>query len=156
MKKLPPFEDLLRGFPAVDAPSVKALVGGQIDAEYLTNMCVVRVTRALNEAGDLIGPHARGMWTLKGADKKRYGLRVKEFHKYMQETYGKPAITVKAESKGAGVSFLPFVWKRGIMMFDVRGWADATGHFDLWNGLTNVYHGYFDKASTVHLWTSDT
>ncbi len=156
MKKLPSFETLLAHFPAVDAPQVKALVGGDVNADYITNTCVVRVSRSLNYAGDPISARARDLWTLKGGDGKRYALRVKEFHRYMLENYGKPTISASPGKGAAGVSRLKFFGTRGIMMFDVRGWSDATGHFDLWNGLWMVYHGYFEKASKVHLWACDT
>ena len=45
-----------------------------------------------------------------------------------------------------------------MICFEVDGWSDATGHFDLWNGSECIHSDYFSKASKVHLWevSSDT
>ena len=39
-----------------------------------------------------------------------------------------------------------------LICFEVDGWSDATGHFDLWNGSECIHSEYFGKASKVHLW----
>ena len=42
--------------------------------------------------------------------------------------------------------------KRGIILFVVKGWSNATGHFALWDGEKALEGEYFDKASDVFLW----
>lgn len=39
-------------------------------------------------------------------------------------------------------------------MFDVRGWSDATGHFDLWDGTKCVGSEYFEEAHAIYLWSA--
>jgi len=38
------------------------------------------------------------------------------------------------------------------LQFDVQGWSDASGHFDIWNGTKIRYLEYFAKATTTTLW----
>jgi hypothetical protein len=66
MKTLPPFDQLRAAFPALDLAEVKQLVGGDIDAGYITNACVVRLRRALNYPNQPIPSGFLGLWTLKG------------------------------------------------------------------------------------------
>lgn len=42
--------------------------------------------------------------------------------------------------------------KKGIIVFDVSGWSDASGHATLWNGVTCSDSCYFDKANKAYLW----
>lgn len=42
--------------------------------------------------------------------------------------------------------------KKGIIVFDVPGWSDASGHATLWNGVTCSDSCYFDKANKAYLW----
>ena len=42
--------------------------------------------------------------------------------------------------------------QRGLLVFDVRIWSDASGHVTLWNGTACSDHCYFPQASVVYLW----
>lgn len=42
--------------------------------------------------------------------------------------------------------------KKGIIVFVVSGWSDATGHADLWDGSACVGSDYGDKASQIFFW----
>jgi len=42
--------------------------------------------------------------------------------------------------------------KKGIIIFDVEGWSDATGHADLWDGMSVVGSDYGDKATSIYFW----
>lgn len=145
--KLPAFSLLQQHFPAIKAPAVKALIGGNVDADYITNCCTIRMSRALNESGAPIPKGFPGLTTVSGADGKRYALRVKEFRAYLRATYGPPALS----ARGGGVAD-GFVGVPGIIVFDVRGWSDASGHVDLWNGSACAYEGYWAQAFEVLLW----
>jgi hypothetical protein len=145
--KLPPFSALKQHFPALKAAEVKKLIGGNVDADYITNCCTIRTSRALNGAGAPIPKSHPGLTTVRGADGKRYALRVKEFRVYMRETYGPPTLT----ARGGAVAD-SFRGVQGIIMFDVRIWSDATGHFDLWDGATCAYEGHWPEAFEVQLW----
>lgn len=145
--KLPPYSALKQHFPALAADQVKALIGGNVDADYITNLCTVRMSRALNGAGAPIPNGAPGLTTVRGGDGKRYAIRVKEFRQYMRATYGAPTLTERG-----GVVADSFRGKQGIIIFDVRVWSDASGHVDLWDGSTCAYHGYWAEAFEVSLW----
>lgn len=48
--------------------------------------------------------------------------------------------------------FIPsdFAGSKGIILFEVSGWGDATGHFTLWNGSKVAHGDYFKpKGSAV-------
>lgn len=146
-KQLPPYSLLKAQFPARSLPEVKALIGGGVDAEYITNGCVIRVSRALNYAGAPIPAGVRGLMTVPGGDGKRYALRVAEFRRYLRAAYGPPSRTAPGGAVAEG-----FRGAQGIILFDVRGWSDATGHADLWNGEACEYEGYWPQAFEVLLW----
>ena len=152
--RLPNFDNMAANYPIGSAAEVKTAVGGNVDAAWITNTCVVRVSQALNYGGDPIVA-ATGLLTVSGVDKKRYALRVKEFRKYMVSRYGKPSVVAVKGSSGL-IDRSSFNGKRGIICFEVKGWTDATGHFSLWNGSSVLYdggHDYFGGlAHEAALW----
>lgn len=145
--KLPPYSALNLHFPALAADKVKTLIGGNVNADYITNCCAIRISRALNGAGAPIPKSYPGLVTVSGADGKRYALRVKELLVYLRATYGAPTLSVRG-----GAVDDSFRGKQGIIVFDVRIWNDASGHVDLWDGSTCAYSGYWAEASEVFLW----
>ena len=141
---LPSLSSMWGKYPTGPSTSVKAKIGGNINLAWITNTCVIRISYCFNECGAPIPSNFGGMLTASGRDGKRYAIRVREFKAYL-ETRFKPADikgTTKADVAGAS----------GIIMFDVAGWSDATGHFDLWDGGECRGSEYFDKASGVYLW----
>jgi len=108
---------------------------------------VIRISRALNYAGAPVPTKRKGLLVVPGADGYHYALRVREFRRYLIDTYGSPDLLAKGGSP-------PEDWRRhkGIIVFDVRGWSNATGHVDLWNGVGCEYACYWGKASEVMLW----
>ena len=42
--------------------------------------------------------------------------------------------------------------RKGIIIYEVSGWADATGHADLWDGSKCVYKGYGSVSHKVSFW----
>ncbi|MDQ6786837.1 MAG: type VI secretion system amidase effector protein Tae4 [Acidobacteriota bacterium] len=141
-KKLPNFDELKKNYLTGSKEDVKTTVGGEVNADYIDNTCVIRVSRALDYANDPI-VRMPGVLTVKGADKKLYALRVREFRKYMVKTYGKPAVDEKKAANGS-IPMDKFSGKRGIIGFEVKGWSDATGHFSLWDGTSILYDGGHD------------
>jgi hypothetical protein len=142
---LPGFSLLSQNYPNGTADEVKGLIGGHVNAGWITNTCVIRLSRALNYAGARITTHA-GLSTVSGSDGYRYAYRVSEFKVYMEHEYG-PANIV-----GTGGDIAKFMGKQGVIMFDDCGWSDASGHFDLWNGNDCVHEGYWSRAAHVKLW----
>ena len=49
--RLPGFSLLSQNYPNGAAEEVKALIGGHVNAGWITNTCVIRMSRALNYAG---------------------------------------------------------------------------------------------------------
>lgn len=48
---LPSFTDLRINYPTTSSELVKATIGGAVNAAYITNTCVVRMSRAFNYLG---------------------------------------------------------------------------------------------------------
>ncbi len=150
MAKLPAFKSLWDGFPTGEAAEVKAKIGGRVDAAWITNTCAIRVSRAFNEAGAKV-PYVKEQ-TISGADGKWHFFRVKDLRAFMLAHYGNPTLVAKAPDTSSPVSSAVFANRKGVIHFDVRVWADATGHFTLWDGTSCGDKCYFDKASVVSLW----
>lgn len=71
---------------------------------------------------------------------------VKILTKYLTEKYGKP------DSYSPSEHLLKLKGQRGIIVYEVNGWTDATGHADLWDGTKCVYKGYGSISHKVHFW----
>lgn len=65
---------------------------------------------------------------------------------YLKETYGPPKIIDASEYKQT------LSGKKEIIVFEVSGWQDATGHADLWNGFSCVGSDYGNKADQIFFW----
>jgi len=142
-RDLPAFADMWANYPNGEADDVKALIGGNVNATWVTNTCTIRLSRALNYAGFDIPSDVSGLNTLRGGDDKRYAYRVAEMRRYLLGVLGQPTITGTDPSLYQG--------HKGIIMFVVK-FSDATGHFDLWDGSMPAHEQYFDQAIQVALW----
>jgi hypothetical protein len=148
MASLPSFSLLWAHYPDdQEQDKVKQRIGGNVNLPWLTNTCVVRMSYAFNLSGQPVPNGHAGLTTVSGADGRRYAFRVREFKSYLENEYKAPDIT--------GSSMSAFQNSKGIIMFDVSGWSDATGHFDMWNGSAAKYRDYWEKAHTIHLWVCD-
>lgn len=136
MDRLPNFDTLWGQYPNGSAESVKALIGGNINMAWVTNTCVIRVCYALNRCGVPVTDGA-GLHTARGGDGFRYGYRVSEFKGWMEHKFGPPE-----RYKG----------QRGIIMFRVTSWSDATGHFDLYDGAQCRHECYFELSKDTYVW----
>jgi hypothetical protein len=148
--KLANFQSMWDAYPLGAADAVKAQIGGAVNADWVTNTCVVRLSRSLDCAGFPIPSGHPGLYTLRGGDGKSYALRVQELKAYFRTVYG-PGLSYPCAGQGGPVP-AELQGVRGIICFDVTGWTDASGHFDLWNGERCANHAYFERASEVHLW----
>ena len=145
MRALPSFSQLWSNYPGGDSASAKSAVGGALDLPWVTNTCVIRVCHALILSGFEI-TSAHGLSTAKGGNGKRYGFRVREFEAYLRAEVGAPTTTVASPKQSH------FAGQRGIICFEVSGWNDATGHFDLWDGSSAAHAEYFSMSHEAHLW----
>jgi len=150
MARLPPLATLWNNYPLGPSESVKAMIGGAVNASWIANTCTIRLSRALNYCGDPTFRVRRqhGMHAVSGADGKLYAYRVREMKVYLERKYGPANVRATSDFEDA-VTYLS-----GIIMFNVN-WSDATGHFDLWDGFWIRNHAYFAEASEVLLWRTD-
>jgi len=147
---LPPFAMLAANYPTESDPDkLKKQIGGDVDADWITNTCTIRVSKAFNYAGhpQYEIPVSEGLYTVSGADNKNYGIRVEEFNHFLRDHYGPPNVVRSADN----ISIKPFLKKNGIINWHVSGWTDATGHFTLWNNARGLYEGkhvYFNMPNS--------
>ncbi len=138
-----------------DPQVVKELIGGNVNAVWITNTCTIRMSRALNYSGIPVPQNFHGLETVKGGDGKRYAYRVREMRTWLAATLNKPVFDIK---KTAGTVFnkSEIASVKGIIAFDIA-FADATGHLDLWDGfnISSEHHmsrNYYDSATRITVW----
>ena len=151
MAKLPSFSVLRQHYPDQDPDTVKKTIGGRVDADWITNTCAIRMSRALNYSGIAIPHGVPNLHVISGADGKWYSYRMRELQHWLGTAFG-PADLVETDhlkrSDFAGVS--------GIIAFDIQ-FDDASGHVDLWDGASYIHQtsdarDYFTLATKVQLW----
>ena len=104
------------------------------------------LSRSLNYAGHPV-TYIPPNLTVSGSDGKWYIYRVSELIKYMESKFGPPDIVIKnkpfqSELRG----------KKGVIIFEVDAWNDASGHATLWDGVTCSNKCYFSLSKKVMLW----
>jgi len=150
------FSNLLSSYPQDDDPeAVKKLIGGKVNASWITNTCAIRLSRALNYSGSPLPAHFTGMEVISGADKKHYAFRMQELKTWIASRFGPPTID-KPKPQTATIDRSSFAKHKGIIAFDIH-FADASGHIDLWDGATFTHEhaagkDYFALATRVSLW----
>lgn len=122
------------------------MIGGRVDLPWITNTCTIRMSYAFNRSGSPIPKRHPLLTTVAGGDGYWYAFRVREFHAYLVHELKAPDVSGTAQSKH------DFEGHTGIIMFDVAGWSDATGHIDVWNGSATKHAEYWARAKVVHLW----
>jgi hypothetical protein len=107
---------------------------------------------ALNHSGVLLGKAPSKGGTIVGDDKKNYWIRVKDLKQELQKrfrngdfNYTHPPFPsnwnpdsqwalLQERVKKVEAEFLNHIKnKNGIVVFEVEGWQDASGHFTLWD-----------------------
>ena len=156
MSQLKQFEQMWNAYPnpREGGGAAKSTIGGNADASWITNTCVLRVCRSFNYTNHDIPTDFAGLVTVSGGDGLRYAFRVSEFRRYLEEVYGPPTLSHQYSNSGGDVPE-SFKNRQGVICFVVTQWSDATGHMDLWNGNECVHSAYFNKASEVYLWEVD-
>jgi hypothetical protein len=142
---LPAFAKLKPHYPVGASAAVKHDIGGEVDSDWITNTCVIRISKAFNYTGDIKDkiPNRDGLLTVSGADLKNYALRVEEFIHYLRDEFGPPDVV----KSGANIAKAAFLGRTGILAWHVSGWSDATGHFTLWDRDNGLYVGNHDYWS---------
>ncbi len=156
---LPKWKNLKINYPASEAGTVFKQIGGKVELNYdigvFSNACAIRVSRSLNKNyGSHSIPHIKDIspngktesQVSSGKNKKWYIFRVKMLAKYLKSKYGAPEILRPAEYRKKLKD------RKGIIIFEVPGWGDATGHADLWNGQRCLWQGYGGLATSILFW----
>ncbi|TNJ29205.1 putative Tae4 (type VI amidase effector 4) [Giardia muris] len=142
MSVAPKWKDLLAAFEEVKGLDVKRVgekLGGKVrvniedvaDEYKFKNACAIRLSYALNAAGSTI-PYKEGK-TVSGfinGEKHWFYYRITD----MEPNF--------IQNKGEGLGLVPqkgtssdaFRGKKGIIVFDVSNFTDASGHLDLYDG----------------------
>lgn len=144
--KRPSFSAMWGAYPTGTADEVFELIGGKVLANGFANSCAIRISRSLNYSGhqvEYIPPNL----TVSGDDSKWYIYRVKVLIEYLTKKFGPSDIKVKNKPFQK-----EFKGKKGIIIFDVDAWSDASGHATLWNGVTCSDKCYFPLSKEVMLW----
>lgn len=144
---LPLFSDLVKNYPTTsDYKAVIRSINPRYENEpAYQNTCAMRLSKSLNYCKGHEIPKKQNLYCIIGVDKKRYAVRVREMKKYIRDKYSKPDFELTA-AKGV-IDKSSILGKQGIIVFDVSGWSDASGHFSLWDGSKVLYdggHDYFD------------
>ncbi|MCC9020617.1 MULTISPECIES: T6SS effector amidase Tae4 family protein [Flavobacterium] len=164
----PKWDDMIKNYPNTSVDTVKLyndIGNGLIDLykkapEDWENTCSFRMSRGLNlsgfklpkdnskyrEKGSSGGVH---VGTSTGVTKNYYWYRVKELGKYLEDHLGAPEFDVTLKRANLGeikVGLSTTDWSKlsklkGIVMFKVSGWGNASGHFTLWDGKNLIYPG---------------
>ena len=120
------------------------------------NTCATRMSYALNYSGIRLAK-APNNGSIIGTDKYNYWIRVKDLKKYLKDKFRggdesfspkklqfseftQDNINKRAIEVNDGI-IKKISNRHGIIVFDVEGWSDATGHFTLWDGKDLVYVG---------------
>jgi hypothetical protein len=146
-----------------DSAAVKQMIGGAVDADWITNTCAVRMSRGLNYSHLAVPANFEGLHTVKGGDSRHYAFRVRELRLWLPTAValGKPDVDIK---KKEDVPFDKTTLKdmKGIIAFDIH-FSDATGHFDRWDGTQFSHESgkstdfgdasrYWALATRITLW----
>ncbi|WP_076515925.1 T6SS effector amidase Tae4 family protein [Achromobacter sp. MFA1 R4] len=132
--------------PANPAARVAKVIGGKVALNINSpdpkgrweNTCAVRLSYILNQAGLSI-PYKPGQ-TVSGADKRWYFYHVKNLIAFLESRWGKAEI-VRFPPAGGGA----LAGKKGLILFEISGWTDATGHATLFNGNSCYDQCYFNE-----------
>lgn len=92
---------------------------------------------------------------MSGADKRWYFYRVKHLIRFLEQRWGKADVIQFPPSRKDNALA---DWQ-GIILFEVSGWSNATGHAPLFNGLTCYDQCYFNepganyRTDRAHFWS---
>ena len=147
----PAFGDLWDAYAEVGrlgAADVYERVGGRVADLYrenptdYANACALRMSRGFNYGGYAIPSGTiipgRNIYRVRGGDEKAYILRVNDLIQYVKHNWGNADLTLSPSEAGR------LAGRRGLIVMEVAGWTDATGHVTLWDGTQSgdgsTYH----------------
>jgi hypothetical protein len=154
-RQLPKFDFLSVNYPDEPKDVVKRKIGGHVNADWVSNTCAIRLSRAFNYSGVPIPSHFHGLKVISGSDRMWYAYHMQELKKWIESIFGPPGSVVTKGRVGT-ISRDAFARHHGVMAFDIH-FSNAEGHIDLWDG-TDFYESiyaqsdYFARATKIVLW----
>ncbi len=145
------------------------LVGGNVYELHLdnpidyANACAIRMSYALNNGGYKIHSGTifqnKNIGRLKGGDKFAYIYRVQDMIYFIEGKWGEAEVdSRKLDIKFSNISKI-LKNKKGVIIFTIKGWGDASGHATFWDGDNTMdgstYHinpMYKDKIVRIQFW----
>lgn len=133
--------------------AVGSKIGGKVDYNInvvpvgkgrFENACAIRLSYVLNNNGVKI-PFINGQ-TVSGKDGNWYIYKVTTIIKFMKMKFGEPDVTFKNPNE------VLLSKHKGILVFEVDAWRDATGHATIWDGAHCSDKCYFPLAQKAYLW----
>lgn len=102
---------------------------------------------ALNRNGIVLTGIKKSMKSDKPTDKYNYWYTVKDLRDFLVRRFGQGDVERTMVEKNyiarkteASIYVLDKIKnKKGVIVFDVEGWENATGHFTLWDGTRLLY-----------------
>lgn len=156
MAERPKLFQALNSFKEVNKTTaeVGTLIGGKVDYNINTltpvqgrfeNACAIRMSYVINKTGTKI-PHISGQ-TVSGKNGNWYIFKVKTLIQYLNKIYGKPDHVIENPTTSKITKF------KGILVFEVDQWSDASGHATIWDGTNCSDKCYFTQSKRAYLWT---
>lgn len=163
----PRFSTAWQAYPVgTTAAEAYAIVGGNAEALYkegeanppngYANACAIRLSRAFNYSGLAIkSGNADSGYRVKGGDGKAYFVRVKHICEFIKKHLGEADLTISGGGDNAKKQLFD---KKGILIFSITGWRDASGHATLWDGSGCGDSCYFEhndsrvKTTQIEFW----
>ncbi|HEX2750617.1 MAG TPA: type VI secretion system amidase effector protein Tae4 [Verrucomicrobiales bacterium] len=159
---IPQFSTLASVYPDYwrypQAEDAQKFVGGEADDKDITNTCTIRMSYAMNVSGVSIPKVWQGITNRRGKNGKYHIIRVANFRPWMVFQFGKPDMDFVKQS-GKPFDRTKIEGTEGVIGFEIGGFTDATGHFDLWYQYLFSHEfpdgkDYFTRASRISLWTT--
>lgn len=174
----PSWADMEKHYPAAAIGIVQlydTMIGGDLKGLHklpaYENTCAIRMSYGLNRSGLKLGKAPSKGGSLKGADDYLYWIRVSDLKPHLMTRFSGadekltlPAIPAALVNDSAALSTkfkervaLAQAWldkelagRKGIVVFDVSGWGNASGHFTLWDGVKKqlAYASGHDDSTT--------
>ena len=157
--KRPNIEDAWKAFKEVyddvgkTVSGVGEKIGGKVDYNInkipqgqgrFENACAIRLIYVLNQTGVKI-PFISGQ-TVSGKNGSWYVYKVNTMIAYLKKVFGDPDEVFLSPNE------IDFSRKKGILVFEVDQWIDASGHATIWNGTECSDKCYFPISKKTYLW----
>jgi hypothetical protein len=155
MGKRPKLSQAIHSFTNVNksVSEVGTFIGGKVDYNINTltkaegrfeNACAIRISYVLNNTGNKI-PFISGQ-TVSGKDGNWYIFRVKTLLQYLKTIYDEPDHIIESPTASK------LSKHKGLVVFEVNQWIDASGHATVWDGVNCSDRCYFTEAKRVYIW----